>query len=61
MDHYDFKDKNAKMEEIYRQFKKIIFHVWFLFLFKLHIYCISMEDYDYFILFLLLFAGCIHG
>jgi hypothetical protein len=46
MDHYVF-FLNAKMGKINKQNLKINFHIWPLFCFRLHIYYIGINDYDF--------------
>ncbi len=39
--------KNDKMGKINNKFKKIRFHIWPICFFRLHIYYIGIEDYDF--------------
>jgi hypothetical protein len=39
------KTKNDKMGKINNKLKKIRFHIWPIYIFRLHIYYIGIEDY----------------
>jgi hypothetical protein len=41
------KTMNAKMGKINNQNFKIRFHIWPIFCFRFHTYCIGIEDYDF--------------
>jgi hypothetical protein len=47
MDHYDFKNKKCQNGKNKFNLKKSIFIFGFFLVFKLHIYCIGIEYYDF--------------